>query len=241
MTIDSSSGLFYAYAKSSTDDWSARFSITFASRDVADTWYRLITDSVAAGYTRFAGVKRVSPQFYTHADQLTESLNDPRVAERLRGQMFFTLLHDKGGRDFSHIPISNLRDHLSGDSFYLRSSSQPDTYWWYNPSTRSVMASRENRSTFTIALVDEDRAPGTVMIGSDYVHITADEFDVHIGFENQQSQLWASASASPIKFSSFQNRAFKVNSLNVYKINYHLEGPRLISATSGRGERWELV
>ncbi|KAG9006029.1 hypothetical protein FRB93_009130 [Tulasnella sp. JGI-2019a] len=141
-TAGASTGLLYAYAKVFNTDWSGRFMITFATRDVADTWFRLVTDSVAAGYKKFAGVKRVSPQFFTHDDaegNIYDTIVDPMVAPSLLGLVFFTLLNDKGERVFNSIPVLNYTDHINGGSFYIRSVVQPDTFWYYDASNGSVL------------------------------------------------------------------------------------------------------
>lgn len=96
-----------------------RFVITFATRDVADSWYRAVTDSVANGYSKFAAVKRVTPQFYTHdpgAGNIQDTITDKRVAADFLKRVFFTLMDDRGGRKQSIIPIlSNNTEHVSGD------------------------------------------------------------------------------------------------------------------------------
>ncbi|KAG8989411.1 hypothetical protein FRB94_014426 [Tulasnella sp. JGI-2019a] len=148
-TPGASTGLFYAYAKTINTDWSGRYMITFATRNVADTWFRAVTDSVAAGHKRFANVKRVSPQFYTHDDSeglISETLNDPMVATALLGQVFFTLLNDRSARVLDPIPVFNYTDHINGDNFYIRSVVQLDTFWYYDASKGTVFAHRYRRS-----------------------------------------------------------------------------------------------
>jgi len=230
-----SNGLFYAYAKNINDDWSYRYLITFATRDVADAWYRAVTDSAAAGYQRFATVQRVTSQFYTHnpgLGNIPDTITDPKVAQSLRGQVFFTLLNDRDGRIISIIPVLNYVDRSSGDRFYIRSVSQPDTYWYYDGSR--VIASRDRRTRFTITLADRKRAPGTIMIGSDEVYITAGS-GANIGVANQQDQLSTSANPFPFKLSSFNSD---------FQIDYYLEGKTLegsIARNPGKGEGWELA
>ncbi|KAF5369105.1 hypothetical protein D9615_010418 [Tricholomella constricta] len=234
---NSSKGLFYAYAKNINDDWSYRYLITFATRDVADTWYRAVTDSVASGYQRFAAVKRVSLQFYTHdpAGNIPDTITDPKVALALRGQMFFTLIHDRDARILSVIPVLNYSDHISGASFYIRSVAQPDTYWYIDTSKpRSfVVASREHRTRFTITIADKNRAPGTVIIGGDDVYITTVD-GTNIGISNQQDILGHSANPFPLRFSSFNS-------------DFHIiffdpsSSLAAVARNPGKGESWELV
>ncbi|RDB16765.1 hypothetical protein Hypma_002602 [Hypsizygus marmoreus] len=231
-------GLFYAYAKNINDDWSYRYVITFATRDVADSWFRAVTDSVAAGYNRFAAVKRVSLQFYTHdpgAGNIPDTITDPRVAQSFRGQVSFTLLNDRDGRILSVIPVLNYTDYTNGSSFYIRSVPQPDTYWYFDPSANIVVASRERRTKFTITIADSTRTRGTPIIGSDDVLITVGS-GVNIGVANRLDQLSSSANPFPFKFSSFSTD---------FQIDYNVEGTArtigIIARNPNAGEKWELV
>ncbi|KAG5644892.1 hypothetical protein DXG03_007444 [Asterophora parasitica] len=188
MSSNSNGGLFYAYAKNILDDVTYRYLITFATRDVADTWYRLVTDSVADGYVRYAAVQRVTPQFYTHnpgVGNIALTITDQKVALDLRGKVFFTLINDRDGRIQSIVPVLNYAEHSNGASFYIRSIPQPDTYWFYDTSRNVVFASRDRRTRFTINIADKNRAAGAVIIGSDDVYLTVN--GTNIGVTNQQN------------------------------------------------------
>jgi hypothetical protein len=92
--------------------------IVFVNRATADEWWRAVTDSVAAGYKKFAEVKRLSPQFYTFDPEkgdIQETLTDGRVAARFLGRVFFTLLNDRDSRDLSIAPVLNYVNHISGN------------------------------------------------------------------------------------------------------------------------------
>ena len=89
--------------------------IVFVNRATADEWWRAVTDSVAAGYNKFAEVKRLSPQFYTFEGNIWETITDGRVAARFLGRVFFTLLSKRDDRDLSIAPVLNYVDHISGN------------------------------------------------------------------------------------------------------------------------------
>jgi len=94
--------------------------ITFANRDTADEWWRAVTDSVASGYKRFAGVQRVSHQFYIHNPDIDDgnimkTLEDERCAKKFLGRVFFTLLNDRDGRVIDPAPVLNYTDYVSGN------------------------------------------------------------------------------------------------------------------------------
>jgi hypothetical protein len=100
----------------STDDWSSRYVITFASREVADEWWRAVSTTTVLKFKE--SIYRVSPQFYIHDPNLANaasSLTTAGVATQFLNKVFFLLLDDLGGRDLSIIPSpSNFVDHISG-------------------------------------------------------------------------------------------------------------------------------
>ncbi|KAG8863560.1 hypothetical protein FRB96_008300 [Tulasnella sp. 330] len=242
--MSNSTGVFYAYAKHINDDWSGRYLITFANRDVADTWYRAITDSVARGYQKFAAIRRISPQWYTH-DRVTgsvyETITDPKVASTLLGRVFFTLLHDRDGRIISTVPVVNSVDHINGARFYIRSVPQPDTYWFYEARTNAVVASRRRRTRFTITIADKATAPGAIITSSDDVYITKTSTPatcINFGIaDDGRDQLCSCTRPFVLKFSSFATD-FEIEFDDVEGNDENL-GP--ISHKPGQGERWELA
>ncbi|KAG8981442.1 hypothetical protein FRB94_001368 [Tulasnella sp. JGI-2019a] len=234
-----STGVFYAYAKTIIDDCTARFLITFATRDIADTWFRAITDSVAKGYNKFASFKRISIQFYSfdhHVCSIMDTLKDSKVAPALHDRVFITLLNDRDGRIISMVPVLNYTEHINGSSFYIRSVAHPDTYWYYDASSETVVAHQSRRSQFTIKIADDSRGPGTIIIGSDEIYITTTS-GVNVGVANRENHLSYSANPSPLKFSSFGNRDFQIAS---WEDDRHPNiGP--LAHKPGQGERWELL
>ncbi|KAG9027285.1 hypothetical protein FRB95_007941 [Tulasnella sp. JGI-2019a] len=234
-----STGVFYAYAKYIGNDTTARYLITFATRETADTWYRAVVGSVSAGYKKFASVKRVSPQFYTfdvQEGEIRDTITDSKVAPALHGQVFFTLLNDRDQRILSMIPVLNYRDHINGDSFSIRSVTQPDTYWYYDTSSNTVLAHRSRRSLFTITIADSQRALGAVIIGTDQILITTATTGVNIGINCDENRLNRSANPFSISFSSFK-KDFHIG----YWEDDHPSNLGPIIRSPGKGEMWELV
>jgi hypothetical protein len=92
--------------------------IVFASRAVADEWWRAVSTSSVVSFTN--SIRRVNAQFYTHdvnQANAANSLTTTGVATQFLGQVFFTLLNDLGGRDLSIIPSpDHFADHISGNS-----------------------------------------------------------------------------------------------------------------------------
>ncbi|KAG2106561.1 uncharacterized protein F5147DRAFT_653806 [Suillus discolor] len=165
--------VFYAYVKHLTNNRTSRYVITFANRAVADEWWRAVSTST----TGFAnGIQRVDAQFYTHETHLAhtpDSLTTAGVATQFLGKVFFTLLNDlnMNHRGLNIIPpLDHFVDHISGNSFFIRSKVTPYDYWYRPQSCNAVYVSRTERTRFTISRTDRGTA-GTVMIGSDKITV----------------------------------------------------------------------
>ena len=92
--------------------------ITFATRAVADEWWRAVSTSTNTKYSD--SIRRVTPQFFTHDTNQAiapNSLTDVQVASQFLGKVFFTLLSDRDGpvRVFPVLPPPDTEDHVSGN------------------------------------------------------------------------------------------------------------------------------
>ena len=101
------------------DDWSGRYLITFASRAIADEWWRTVRDSIQRGYTRFSHTVRHTMQFYSYnrtVAHIYDTVTDSNITggSNLMNKVFFTLLDDRNGRSISPAPVLNYTDHVSG-------------------------------------------------------------------------------------------------------------------------------
>lgn len=229
----------------------------FATREVADNWWRAVTDSVASGYDRFADIKRVSPHFYTHdpyKGNIQQTTVDSNCASNFSGKVIFTLLNDDTGRVINMVPMVNYTDHLSGrryvlrvhfviDSFlwstryYIRSAVSPTTFWYYDASNKVVVASQHKRTKFIVHLGDDARPRGTVIVGSDDVFLALDP-NTKIVVVNRDGvdRLGPGQRPFRFRFSDFNGG---------FGIEYDFEGSGgdaiARSPTVGDGERWELA
>ncbi|KAF9072271.1 hypothetical protein BDP27DRAFT_1361122 [Rhodocollybia butyracea] len=164
-----SNGVFYAYIHNIRDDNTARVVITFASRAVADEWWRSIS---GIGYN----IKRITPQFYTHdtdrANVLYFFVDAPfkSIAEQFRGRMFLTLQNDRGGRGIDIIPPRSVGDYVSG-SLFDPWATRICIGFTIHPVDTSVPPTE--RTHFQIMANNMPR--GTVMISTDPITIHIDE------------------------------------------------------------------
>ncbi|KDQ60282.1 hypothetical protein JAAARDRAFT_601716 [Jaapia argillacea MUCL 33604] len=109
---------FYAYVQNVADDNTWRFLLTFASQDVCDEWWRVVSTPPSPWAS---SMTRINPQFYTHNANLINiwdffTRGDFVTSSRaFVGRFFLTLLNDKGGRDLSIIPHTYVTDNISGN------------------------------------------------------------------------------------------------------------------------------
>lgn len=109
----------YDYRYQVAKDHTWRMVIVFASRLVADEWWRAISTSTVDFLKN--NLQRVTPQFYTHNTQrwnFYHFFSDYRVrhiSNQFRGKMFLVLENDVYGRGISIIPTQTIVDHANGD------------------------------------------------------------------------------------------------------------------------------
>jgi len=237
--------VFYAYVKHSNDDWSARYLITFASRAVADEWWRAVSTTTVVKFSE--SIRRINAQFYTHNTgraHIVDTLTTNGVATQFSNKMFFTLLDDRGGRHLSVIPSPDFADHISGNSFFIRSKVTPYDYWYCPLSSDcnasdEVYVSRTERTRFRISLSGRGTA-GTVMIGSDEIVITLTNLNLSVNVIASSGQAIVSnaPTKSKFKFSDLLSR-FTVGP-TLTKDNQKLDMKALIYSDDEEAE-WELA
>ena len=96
-----------------------RMVIIFATRAIADEWWRAV--STSSNPLLKGNITRVTPQFYTHDTRQWNVYNFftasqvQEVAEPFRGKLFLVLENDRSGRGITIIPMQSIVDHASGD------------------------------------------------------------------------------------------------------------------------------
>ncbi|KAG1870815.1 hypothetical protein F4604DRAFT_850752 [Suillus subluteus] len=235
--------VFYAYVKRSTDDWSARYVITFASRAVADEWWRAVSTCDNTNFT--SNIHRVSPQFYTHdpnnGANAANSLTTKGVATDFLNKVFFLLMDDLNGRQLSIIPSpSYFVDHISGQSFYIRSTVSPYEYWYYPPPSDNpayaIYLSRTERTRFRVRRTASNSA-GTVMVGSDGIVITLLSANLSIQVTSTTGQVIVST--TPMAGLTFGDLSKFIAGPTLYKDGVSLDKKELFY--SDEGGDWELA
>lgn len=102
------------------NDVTSRYLGVFASRAIADEWWRAVSTCPNA---RIRGsIGRISPQFYTHDPTLANvvtTLTDAQGAPQFLSKVFFTLLNDRDARVMSIAAPEHSRDLISGQTSVL--------------------------------------------------------------------------------------------------------------------------
>jgi len=202
-------GAFYAYLNViSNTTWAVTirhsFVIVFASRAVADEWWRFVSAPVVAarnGDSTFLSrlsyflsdtptITRTTPQFYTcetsspgmHINFLSNKL----ISAQFSGRMF--LEKPEWLRlNQSFIPVQPIIDHISGKRFRIRAKQNPNLYWAFRdknsivdtsttPSFHILVVELANIAEApSFRIVGRDVPDGTILIGTDVIKIQVDD------------------------------------------------------------------
>ncbi|KAG2065953.1 hypothetical protein BDR04DRAFT_1082530 [Suillus decipiens] len=229
--------VFYAYLNDIFNNY--RYMIVFASRAVADEWWRAVSTPNVGNFA--SSVQRVNAQFYTHdVSQVNaaSSLTTAGVANQFLGKMFFMAIQSNLSSELCIIPSFDFVDHISEKSFFIRSKVSPYEYW-YCPiqETKSVYVSRTERTRFRVSR-DKENTAGTVMIGSDEIIISLTAVNWSISIDAESSKVMVSnAPMSRLKFGDFLSK-FTVGT-NLYMGGKSLDMKELFYTE--HGEEWELA
>ncbi|KAK1226021.1 hypothetical protein PQX77_011020 [Marasmius sp. AFHP31] len=221
------------------DDWSYRYLIVFATRAVADEWWRAVSTSTNLLYSN--SVVRVTPQFYTHDTtraNIAYSLNDASVAKQFLGKVIFTLLPDRDGRAFPLIepgpePIT---DYISNTWFYVRSKVDRSIYWHCNRDG-VIVASRTNSTRFLVRATNR-AFDGKVMVNSDDISISLAAGKLSLSVADL-GNLQAKRKADTFKFGDFID-GYSINGCGWISVD-ELPATAIVKVNDNSGEAWELV
>ncbi|KAJ8482154.1 hypothetical protein ONZ45_g15047 [Pleurotus djamor] len=226
--------VFYAYISEINNDVVWRILLTFSSAGIADEWWRAVSTSPNDFLTK--SVQRVNPEFYTHNTtffNIYSFYDDARlkdISAKFRGKLIMTLLNDRGGRGLetilNHSPVV---DRVSGNWFYIRSTSDRTTYWYYNSSTNRVTTSKSNRTMFQVT--GSKLSDKAVLIGTDDVSLKMyPDTDISI---NSTGDLISGLSDWVFDFGNLASGRFVARDWGVVFEN--------VDAGAPRKPGWELV
>ncbi|RJE24909.1 hypothetical protein PHISCL_02741 [Aspergillus sclerotialis] len=211
------------------DDVTWRYLIIAPTMETIDEWFRALQERIGCEH-----IIRVSPEFYAHDPgkvDLGRSTFTGREVPQFMNKMMFILLHDVGGRIFTTFSNNLVVDHTSGNTFYIRSKSDPRVFW--QERCGKIYASQWGRTRFRICINDKKHEhDGKVMIPSDSISITlAHDDNAFIGTE-RGGGLIIDQHGLNLTLGDF-------NKIFVSTYSDH-DNNRIIRHVHG-GEEWELV
>jgi len=173
---------------------SRSITIVFKDRNIADEWWRTISVD-----DRYVDLERISPCYYVHVHKANDVCAVqsysilPIGFEKLAGVRLPHLWSDRYTSNTSPpptIPLQDVTDHISGNTFFIRSKADPRDFWHIpsrGPHAATLLVSRADRTRFRITAKD---APAPlnggpiVMIGSDAIEIAGAKTGRVVGIDS---------------------------------------------------------
>ncbi|KAM0321266.1 hypothetical protein ACHAPQ_009533 [Fusarium lateritium] len=222
----------YAYAHWRGKREVFRFIMVAANPETIDEWWR------KAASKEENHAKRITPDFYTY-DIPTGLAWDlvPQIDERI----IWTNVCDWLSANMTTVSQPQRADVVSGGAYYIRSKSRPDFYWVAGSKDNEkdrIRSSNQGRTRFIFNIEDDHEADkkGTVIIGSDFITITAVGTNgyKHVGV-NDTGALLLQAHSERMVYKDLKNRFLAQGWSSDYN-----DGAS-VTEVDGYGEEWELV
>ncbi|XEV07427.1 hypothetical protein FSHL1_012714 [Fusarium sambucinum] len=216
----------YAYVKYiSGDKRFYRYILAAPDAGTVDEWWR------EASSNADNKLVRLGPDFFTWSSGANVWDLAPEMADRT----LISAINDRdttAGSETFHQP--ERADVVSGNSFYIRSKSNPELYWLAKDD--QIWATTQGRTRFIFRIDGDNDKKKTVIIGSDEISI------VPVGGESKQKYVSVSDNSELVLSGHscrMHYRDLKWNFLAQGETGS--SGSALISKVEGHGEEWELV
>ncbi|KAF5557445.1 hypothetical protein FMEXI_768 [Fusarium mexicanum] len=217
--------VYYAFLKYQPSEPNYRYLLTAPDAETIDEWWREAS-------TKFPElVKRLGPDFYSWGSG-SQAWD---LAPSFLNKIIYTLLNDRDGRIISNFSQPQRVSVLSGDSYYIRSKTNPELYWLEKGGL--IYATKQGRTRFIFRLDgdrDNDRNR-TVIIGKDYISVSAvgGSAQKYVSV-NDNGEVVLSGHSCRMYYSDFKNMYLAQGEMD------NLGNVSLLKA-DGFGEEWELV
>ncbi|KAF9893321.1 hypothetical protein FE257_011753 [Aspergillus nanangensis] len=215
--------VFYAHIQTNGADAGYRYIIMAPRMEIVDEWYRAI-----ATKKHDYDIRRVSPEFYTynhHKLDVGHSTYSGRELPKFHDIMTFTPLDSRMSPTFTN---QGSVDRISGNTFYIRSKSDPRVFW--HERGGDIYASQRFRTRFRI--LNKDKIFGKqVMVDSDLISIsptTLLDGEVNV---NDEDGLCIDVVGTDIALGDLKSHFIPLWNGDNFRIIYD----------QGNGEEWELV
>jgi len=224
--------VFYAYIKHAESDFV--YVGMFETRTIADRWWRAVSESTSAEIRE--SIERHHSQYYVQKSlsDVTKTLTDPQGCPDLRKNISFSLINGVGSPGFTIIPTDSHRDLVSGQSYFIRSKTDPALFW--HGTTDSLKVSRTDRTLYQVSRHGVEQE-GSIMIHTDGVKLKVADQQ-----ENVISFVYSPALNCHVVTGvhrSFSVDPFPLGYITASHISY--ESGELALRGPEEGEVWELV
>ncbi|KAM6513338.1 hypothetical protein FALCPG4_015770 [Fusarium falciforme] len=216
--------VYYALLKWQENESYYRYLLAAPNAETIDEWWREVSEKDQCNF------KRLSPDFYSWNRKKEAYDAAPEFSPRI----MYTLLNDRDARIMSTFNQPERVDIVSGESFYIRSKSNPKYYWFAKDG--QIWATKIGRTRFVFRIDGAQGKDGKVLIGKDPISITA------VGGHNQKHV--SVSDNGELGLSGHTCRMF----FGDLKTNFLAHGEHGVSSPSlpvtkveGHGEEWELV
>ncbi|KAH7174943.1 uncharacterized protein B0J16DRAFT_375687 [Fusarium flagelliforme] len=217
--------VYFAFLKYLPSEPHWRYILAAPDAETIDEWWR------EASANKDNDVKRLSPDFYSWNNT---GKNAWDLAPEFKDRIIYSLLSDTGHRNIPTFHQPKRADVTSGQSFYIRSKSNPELYWLAK--NDQIWATTQGRTRFVFRIDGDHDDKKTVLIGSDQISIAP------VGGESSQKYVSVSDN-SEIVLSGHSCRMY----FRDLKTNFLAQGETgssgsaLVTKVEGHGEEWELI
>ncbi|KAM5350045.1 hypothetical protein ACJ41O_006550 [Fusarium nematophilum] len=215
--------VYYALLKFQDNEPYYRYLLAAPNPETIDEWWREVSEKDECNF------KRLAPDFYTW-NRKKEAYN---AAPDYNSKIMFTLLNDRDARIMSTFSQPQRTDIVSGESYYIRSKSNPEYYWLEKDG--QLWATKSGRTRFIVRIDGSGQKDDKVIIGKDQISITA------VGGRNNK---YVSVSDSGDLVTSGHTCRMFFSDLKKHFLAQGEHGASAsltISKVDGHGEEWELV
>jgi len=221
--------VFYASLRLAGSYTVGRYLAIAPSFEVLDEWWRVMSENNL-------GYKRISPEWYTYPAALVPINTTLPGAKAVQfvDKIIFNIQSDWNGLVNNTFPSQVFTDHISGNTYFIRSKSDRSLYWYVNDNAAgkpsgNVFVSRQGRTKFLIQSTDRELF-GKVLIRADAVQVYVAGSDVAVG-PGSDNVMIAGGHAHSHTFGSLLSGTYLAKGAH----------PNVGLLESPHGEDWELV
>ncbi|TFA98857.1 hypothetical protein CCMA1212_009272 [Trichoderma ghanense] len=215
--------VYYALIKYAPSEPHFRYIVAAPDPETIDEWWRVVSEKPGVQWNRLA------PDYYSFShNPVWDS------APEFNNRLMYSFLNDRDFRFTGAFAQQPRTDHISGQTFFIRSKSSPYIYWAVKDGR--IYASRFSRTRFRIKI--EGEVKPKVMIGKDSISITLTTNSAqYVSIRsNGELSVEGGGSAGGILFSHFK-KGFLADS---YEIGDDVNAA-VRRVGNDDGEEWELV